>query len=104
VGVEVTRDVVSHLMDGIEKEVLEQARLSASTVAGERLAAVRGRWSGRSLTFEVEIHVPPDSTAAELATVSDQIRESILGDIEAARNVLVIPIVAAGRLHAQVET
>lgn len=54
VGVEVTRDLLHRLMDGVEPEHLDAARTAAAGVPGVGAAGVRARWMGRTLAVEVE--------------------------------------------------
>ena len=46
---EVTREIGTHLMDGVEMEHAIAARAAVISIDGVRDAAVRGRWMGRSL-------------------------------------------------------
>jgi cation diffusion facilitator family transporter len=54
VGLEVTGEVVHHLLDGVEPEDTEAARAAALGIAGVHDASVRGRWMGRSLVLEID--------------------------------------------------
>jgi cation diffusion facilitator family transporter len=54
VGLEVTGQVVHHLLDGVEPEDTAAARTAALSIAGVHDASVRGRWMGRSLVLEID--------------------------------------------------
>ena len=54
VGYDVTRDMLARLMDGLDPADLDAAQAAAAAVPGIRSAAVRGRWTGRTLLLEVE--------------------------------------------------
>jgi len=58
VGWEVTSDVVAHLMDSVEPQVLFDAEEAALGVPGVEHAHLRARWLGRTLLVEVEAFIP----------------------------------------------
>jgi cation diffusion facilitator family transporter len=91
VGYEVTRDVVHHLMDGVELDYLERATAAAAGVGGMTLAAVKGRWVGRSLTIELEPVLAPGTTLAEASDVAAALRTAVTGAIEEVTTVVVLP-------------
>jgi divalent metal cation (Fe/Co/Zn/Cd) transporter len=64
VGFEVTREVLCHLMDGVELEVVTASVRAATTVPGVEHAHVRARWTGRSLLVEVKGFMAPGTTGA----------------------------------------
>jgi len=51
---EVTREILHHLLDGVEPEDVDAARKAALSVPGVQPGTYRGRWMGRSLTLEIE--------------------------------------------------
>ena len=56
VGVEVTRDVLHHLLDGIEPELLESIATIARRAPGvEAVTRARGRWTGRAVRVELDV-------------------------------------------------
>lgn len=91
VGYEVTRDVIHHLMDGIEVGHLDEARCVAEGVSGLPIPVIRGRWLGRSLVLELEPILPKGTSLAEANAVSDRLAQAILEAIEEARTVTVVP-------------
>jgi cation diffusion facilitator family transporter len=91
VGWEVTRDVVHHLMDGIEVDHVETARRAAEEAGGVSVPVVRGRWLGRSLRFELEPHYPAGTTMAGADALSERIRRAVLATSEQVSAVIVAP-------------
>jgi cation diffusion facilitator family transporter len=89
VGIEVTRDLLHHLMDGIDPDDLEHARAAATTVTGVLDAAARGRWMGRTLILEVETRLRDDLTLTD----ADRINTTVEARVRAA-------VPAAGHVHA----
>jgi cation diffusion facilitator family transporter len=85
VGYEVTSDIVSHLMDGVDPAVLERAEAAAAGVPGVSTVGVRGRWTGRSLRLEVVPRVQPTMTVAAFQRLADQIRSEVLAAVDEAR-------------------
>jgi hypothetical protein len=49
----VTTEMLHRLMDGVDGEHLAAARRATEAVPGVRAIAVRGRWTGLSLTLDV---------------------------------------------------
>lgn len=91
VGYEVTKDVLHHLMDGVEPEYLDQAREAATEIDGVTVPIIRGRWLGRSLTLELEPILPANTTLAEANALSRQIEDGVLAAIEESTIVRVTP-------------
>jgi len=92
VGVEVTRQIAGHLMDGVEPEPLEAARRAAETVPGVAGPLVRGRWLGRGLVLELEGHLAPGCSLAEADQIGAAVREAVLAAVEQARVVHWTPL------------
>ena len=59
-GIEVTRDVIHRLMDGVDPGDLAAAEAAAGSVPGVIHAHARARWTGRTLRVEIEGWVDPD--------------------------------------------
>ena len=87
VGFEVTRDVLHHLLDGIEPALIESIRtLAAATPGVARVIGARGRWTGRSVRVEVTIQPvsganPSDIEARLLGRIQQEheaVRELVL--------------------------
>lgn len=77
VGYEVTKEISHHLLDGVDPVCLHTARAAAETVPGIRNVDVRGRWTGRSLTLEVDASLDPNTPLAVADTVGQQVSEAI---------------------------
>jgi cation diffusion facilitator family transporter len=91
VGYEVTRDVVHHLMDGVEVEYLDRAKAAAGRAGGFDVPVVRGRWRGRSLVLELESVFPPVMSLSDAEGRSAQMRDAVLDAVEEAYEVTVVP-------------
>jgi cation diffusion facilitator family transporter len=85
VGYEVTSDIVSHLMDGVDPEVLERTAAAAASVPGVMAAEVWGRWTGRSLRLEVVSNVERSLTVGAAQSLARQVRDVVLASVEEAR-------------------
>jgi cation diffusion facilitator family transporter len=87
VGVEVTRELVHHLMDGVDPADLEAARAAASHVDGIRAAAVRGRWMGRTLDLEIEAHLDERLTLTDADRINAALEQAVHAAVPAAARV-----------------
>jgi cation diffusion facilitator family transporter len=87
VGWEVTSQITHHLMDGVEPEHLAAAEAAAGTVAGVRSATARGRWTGRSLTLELEIELEAGTTLAAVQQIGEQVEGVVHAAVREARRV-----------------
>lgn len=91
VGWGVTRELLEHLMDGVDPEVVLEAERAASDVAAVRHAHVRARWAGRVLLVEVEGYVDPDTTVQASDTIGRQVCDAVREAVPQARAVLWSP-------------
>jgi cation diffusion facilitator family transporter len=91
VGWEVTSDILTHLMDGIEPEVIGAAEAAALSVPPLEHVHIRGRWMGRSLLIEVEGFVPADMTVGSAEALGHSVEEAILTAVPESRAVLWTP-------------
>ena len=87
VGWEVTTDILRHLMDAVDPEVVTDAEQAAMAVEGVLHAHVRARWTGRSLLVEVEGFVNPGTTVAECEGLGRRIEDAVFGALPEARSV-----------------
>lgn len=87
VGFTVTREIVHHLMDGIDPSDIDAARDAALRVDGVREVAVRGRWMGRSLAIEVEGRLPAETSLAKADSIGRQVEAAVHDAVPAARRV-----------------
>ena len=91
VGFEVTRELLGHLMDGIDPVLLERAEQAADTVPGVLHAHVRGRWMGRSLLIEVEGFVDARTSAEETERLGQAVEEAVFAAVGETRAVTFAP-------------
>jgi cation diffusion facilitator family transporter len=97
VGWEVTGDILHHLMDGIDEDIVESARAAATSVAGVHDATVRGRWSGRSLLLDMEGQVDADLTIAQADAIAREVEAAVHHAVPEARRVRFAPTAAAAQ-------
>jgi cation diffusion facilitator family transporter len=88
VGWEVTSDLVAHLMDSVDPEVIATTEQAALRVAGVEHVHVRARWMGRSLLIEVEGFVPPPTTVSEGERIGAAVEAAVASAVPQARAVL----------------
>jgi cation diffusion facilitator family transporter len=91
VGLEVTREIMHHLMDGVEPAHLDAAKHAAEAVPGVERASVRGRWMGRSLILEVEGQLAADTTIEQSDRIGCDVVQAVYGALKEARQVTWIP-------------
>lgn len=87
VGVEVTRELLHRLMDGVDPADLDAARTAAVGVDGVRAAEVRGRWMGRTLRLEVETRLDDGLELAEADLINNRVEEGVRAAVPAAGHV-----------------
>jgi cation diffusion facilitator family transporter len=91
VGWEVTSDVLEHLLDGVDPEVLAKVEIAALSVSGVHHVHVRARWIGRSLLVEVEGFVAASTTVLEAETVGGLVEAHVMQAVPDSRAVLWSP-------------
>jgi cation diffusion facilitator family transporter len=91
VGYEVTKDLLRHLMDGVDPGVLEAAIAAASGVPGVGHVHARGRWMGRTLLIEIEAFLAGDSTLDGSESLGAQVRTAVMAAVPETRAVLWSP-------------
>lgn len=87
VGWEVTSEMVAHLMDGVDPEVLARAEKAAAAVAGVDHVHVRARWSGRSLLVEVEGYLAEPISLRHADAVGQAVRSAVVVAVPETRAV-----------------
>ena len=87
VGWEVTTDILRHLMDAVEPDVLTAAGEAAVSVAGVHHAHVRARWVGRSLLVEIEGFVDPGTTVFHGEDLGRSVEDAVFAALPQARSV-----------------
>jgi len=91
VGWEVTSELVSHLMDGVDPEILARADSAAVSVRGVHHVHVRARWSGRSLIVEVEGYMSPGVSVGEADRRGEEVQAAVAAAVPESRAVLWSP-------------
>jgi cation diffusion facilitator family transporter len=91
VGYEVTSQLLHHLMDGVDPQVLAAAEHAAGTVPGVAHAHVRARWMGRSLLVEIEGFVPAGTTIEEGEVIGQAVEAAVDAAVPESRAVLWCP-------------
>ena len=87
VGYEVTRDILEHLMDGVDPVELKAAEVAARAVPGVEAASARARWMGRSLIVEIEGELPERTSVREADDIGHQVKHAVLDAVEGVREV-----------------
>lgn len=77
VGWEVTKEILVHLMDGVDPDLLVAAEQAALDVAGVEHVHARGRWAGRSLLVEIEGFLDGRTSLAEADVVGQRVRRAV---------------------------
>jgi cation diffusion facilitator family transporter len=96
VGWEVSADVVGHLMDAVDPEVLSSAESAVLRVPGIEHVHLRGRWLGRTLLIEAEVFLPASTTLEKADALGRSTREVILEAVPGCRAVAWSPHGLAG--------
>ena len=79
VGVEVTRDVLHHLLDGIEPELVESVTAIARQAPGvTSVERARGRWTGRAVRLDLDLRLAPGATADDAVRAQGWIEDRVL--------------------------
>jgi cation diffusion facilitator family transporter len=78
VGWQVTSEIVGHLMDSVDANILTTAEQAAATVGGVSHTHVRGRWMGRTLLVEVEGFVRSGMTIDEAQATGRSVEAAVL--------------------------
>jgi cation diffusion facilitator family transporter len=91
VGYEVTRDLLQHLLDGVDPDVLTAAERAVLEVPGVAHAHVRARWMGRSLLVEVEGFVPAQTDVEASEAIGRAVEAAVAAAVPESRAVLWCP-------------
>jgi cation diffusion facilitator family transporter len=90
VGLEVTREVLHHLLDGIEPELIEQVvAVAASAPRVEAVDCARGRWTGRVVRLELELRMAPGATVDDAVATQAWIEEHVRAEHEMVDDILI---------------
>jgi len=91
VGWEVTSDLVAHLMDSVDPEIMTATEEAALSIDGVEHVHVRPRWMGRSLLIEVEGFVTPDTTVRQGEQIGKTVEAAVTSAVPQSRAVLWYP-------------
>jgi cation diffusion facilitator family transporter len=90
VGLEVTREVLHHLLDGIEPELMEQVVAVAASAPGvEAVDGARGRWTGRVVRLELELRMARGATVDDAVATQAWIEERVCAEHEVVDSILI---------------
>jgi cation diffusion facilitator family transporter len=92
VGYQVTGEILHHLMDGVDAEVLSVARDAARSVPGVDDVVVLGRWMGRSLILEIEAELDDNVLLGHADRLGERVETAIYEAVPAARRVFWRPV------------
>lgn len=96
VGWQLTAELVRHLMDGVDPDVLARAESAAAAVAGVEHVHVRGRWVGRSLLVEVEGYIHEATSLGQAEVIGIAVRDAVKASVPESRSVLWSPRALSG--------
>lgn len=85
VGYEVTKDIVHHLMDGVDADLVTAVAAAAEGVPGVEHAHARGRWMGRTLLVEVEGYVAPEVSMSRSDGLGVRVDEAVRAAVPEVR-------------------
>ena len=91
VGWEVTSDVVGHLMDSVDPQILSRAESAALAVPGVDHVHIRARWLGRTLLVEIEGFMMGSIPLEDAEATGSLVRDSIQAAVPEARAVVWSP-------------
>jgi cation diffusion facilitator family transporter len=91
VGYEVTKDILGHLMDSVDPEIVFAAERAAVGVDGVQHAHVRARWMGRTLLVEIEGFLHADASIADSDVLGQRVELAVLGAVPEVRSVVWSP-------------
>jgi cation diffusion facilitator family transporter len=92
VGYSVTGQILHHLMDGVDAEVIAAARGAALSVAGVDEVRVRGRWMGRSLMLDIEAGLDEDVLLGHADRLGSRVEAAVNEAVPAVRLVRWCPV------------
>ncbi len=96
------KSVFSRLLDGVDPEIIQEARGAANQVSGVReVTEVRVRWIGHRLHAEVNIAVDSELTVAQGHEIANKVQNQLLSHLGCLSNatIHVDPVDASGEKH-----
>lgn len=88
VGWEITSDVLTHLMDSVDPDVISRAETAALGVEDVEHVHVRARWSGRSLVIETEGFIAAELTLCQAERLGRMVQDAVRAAVPEALSVL----------------
>jgi cation diffusion facilitator family transporter len=92
VGYQVTGEILHHLMDGVDPDIVAAARDAALSVGGIDDVRVRARWMGRSLLVEIEAELDDDIVLGHADRLGARVEAAIYEAVPAVRRVHWCPL------------
>lgn len=90
VGLEVTREVLHHLLDGIEPALVESAvAVARSAPLVEAVDRARGRWTGRVVRLELGLRLVDGATIDDVIRTQSWIEEHVRAEHEMVADIQV---------------
>jgi cation diffusion facilitator family transporter len=91
VGYEVTRDLVHHLMDGVDGDLIEDVDTAALGVPNVIATSTKARWVGRQLRVEITVYLDPCTALIDADHACKHVELAVLDACPQARTVEVAP-------------
>jgi cation diffusion facilitator family transporter len=91
VGYEVTGDLLKHLMDGVDEDLIRRAEAAALDVPGVTAATAKARWAGRQLRVRVVAVLEPHTELVDADHVGRHVELAVHDALPEARQVEVTP-------------
>src|SRR5215212_2678314 len=98
--------VFTRLLDGVDPEVIDEIRRTASNVPGvEDVAEVRARWLGHRLRAEVNVAVDPELSVAEGHAIAREVNHRLMHELRYLDTAVVHvdPVQESGEQHHRVD-
>lgn len=87
VGFDITAQLVQHLMDAVDPEVVPTAEAAVGRVEGVAHAHVCARWAGRSLILDVEGWVDPSMPVDQAHALGTAVAQAAVDALPAVRRI-----------------
>jgi len=98
--------VFTRLLDGVDPEVIDEIRRTASNVPGvEDVSEVRARWLGHRLRAEANVAVDPGLSVAEGHAIAREVNHRLMHDLKYLDSAVVHvdPVQESGEEHHRVD-
>ncbi len=87
VGYDITTELVQHLMDAVDPEVVPTAEAAIGQVEGVAHAHVCARWAGRSLILDIEGWVKPSMPVDQAHALGTAVAQAVTDALPAVRRI-----------------